>query len=68
MSEIGSESDATIQIRNNGPLIVKGNVQLQDHDGRPVSHQEPVIALCRCGHSATKPYCDGAHKQAGFEG
>ena len=59
-------SDATIRIRPNGPLKVTGSFTLQDVDGTPYETGESV-ALCRCGHSADKPFCDGAHNAAGFE-
>lgn len=61
-------SEVTIQPLKNGPLIVKGPVTLLDAQGQPVPSAEPTIALCRCGHSAMKPLCDGSHKRAGFQG
>ena len=61
--------DINIRIRDNGPLVVEGSFQLTDAEGKPVAlpADKPVVALCRCGHSAKKPFCDGAHKAAGFE-
>lgn len=62
-------AEATIQPLKNGPLLVKGPVQLLDAQGKPVAVQEgQSIALCRCGHSANKPFCDGAHQKAAFQG
>jgi CDGSH-type Zn-finger protein len=58
--------EVTIKIRDNGPYIVRGSVVLMDSEGKAYQTQE-VIALCRCGHSPTKPFCDGTHKTAGFE-
>ena len=57
----------TIETRENGPLIVKNldNFRLPD-DSR--AEPKPLIALCRCGASKNKPYCDGSHKDAGFDG
>jgi CDGSH-type Zn-finger protein/uncharacterized Fe-S cluster protein YjdI len=49
----------------NGPLVVRGNLTLIAGDGR-VAWQGTKAALCRCGGSATKPFCDGAHKRIGF--
>jgi CDGSH-type Zn-finger protein len=48
-----------------GPLIVKGRVEIESGTGRNVARVERV-ALCRCGHSDTKPYCDGSHGRVGF--
>ncbi len=58
----------TITVRKNGSLLVEGPVVLKDHLGNEIPRPEgkPNIALCRCGHSARKPFCDGAHKHCGF--
>jgi CDGSH-type Zn-finger protein len=58
-----------IQVLKNGPLLVKGTVSLTGADGNAIPTQagQPV-ALCRCGHSAKKPLCDGAHKANNFTG
>ena len=56
-----------VELMKNGPLLVKGNIQLKSHDGSVVT-KEKMTAFCRCGASSNKPYCDGKHKQAGFEG
>jgi len=57
-----------IKVREHGPYKVTGPVRLIDAEGRrfDVPTGEP-IALCRCGHSATKPFCDRAHRAAGFD-
>ena len=59
-------ADVTIDIIKNGPLIVKGEVELKDADGNsyPV---EKRMALCRCGASTEKPFCDGTHSKIGFQ-
>jgi CDGSH-type Zn-finger protein len=59
-------ADVTIDIIKNGPYIVKGEVQLKDSDGNsyPV---EQRMALCRCGASTEKPFCDGTHSKIGFQ-
>lgn len=55
-----------IQIRPNGPYIVDGDFVLIDENGNEI---QPVKkALCRCGGSTTKPYCDGTHSKIGFQG
>ncbi len=55
-----------IEERENGPLVVKGLRRMVGPDGAEVEVKE-VMALCRCGHSKTKPFCDGSHKEAGFQ-
>jgi 3-phenylpropionate/trans-cinnamate dioxygenase ferredoxin subunit len=59
-------AEVTIEIVKNGPLIVNGPVELKDADGKlyPVKER---IALCRCGGSTTKPFCDGTHSRIGFQ-
>ncbi|MDD7963060.1 CDGSH iron-sulfur domain-containing protein [Microbacterium thalli] len=52
----------------NGPLIVRGGgeIDLRDAGGAPVANTRRTVALCRCGVSAIKPFCDGTHKLVGF--
>jgi len=61
---LGEERPA-IRLEANGPLLVTNVDDVHDWLGRPLPAQ-PMIALCRCGLSATKPYCDGSHAQ-GFD-
>lgn len=61
-----SEQPATITPYPDGPLIVRGDVQLVTSDGEPIERRRRTMALCRCGLSAIKPFCDGMHKAAGF--
>jgi len=56
----------TIEPLKNGPVIIKGKLSLKSADGEKELEQE-IIALCRCGASAKKPYCDGTHKKIDFE-
>jgi CDGSH-type Zn-finger protein len=49
-----------------GPYLVRGPIVLEDQDGIPINVDRKVIALCRCGHSAMRPFCDGTHKLVGF--
>lgn len=49
-----------------GPLLVRGEVELLDEDGRPIPRERKTVALCRCGVSTIKPFCDGTHKLVGF--
>jgi uncharacterized Fe-S cluster protein YjdI/CDGSH-type Zn-finger protein len=60
----GETAVATIRARQDGPLVVEGPVVLVGDDGAPEAHER--LFLCRCGHSASKPRCDGSHKGAGF--
>lgn len=55
----------TIKARESGPYLVTGTVTLIDADGTPYATTENFV-LCRCGHSQTKPFCDGSHKTTGF--
>lgn len=58
---------AKITVNTNGPLRIEGEFQLCDPQGAAFGLAgRTVISLCRCGHSANKPFCDGAHKAAGF--
>jgi len=54
-----------IKVRENGPYLVRGRVQLTDADGVPYTVEENFV-LCRCGGSSTKPFCDGTHRTNGF--
>jgi CDGSH-type Zn-finger protein len=57
-----------ITIRPNGPYVVEGEVELTDVDGNKVdTTDKPRMALCRCGASVTKPFCDGTHSKIGFQ-
>jgi hypothetical protein len=47
-----------------GPLIVRGDFALCELDGTPIPRSGSAVALCRCGRSAVKPFCDGSHKIA----
>jgi CDGSH-type Zn-finger protein len=57
-----------IRCRENGPLVVEGPVRIVDHLGNAfkVPPGKDKVALCRCGQSKTKPFCDGSHKECGF--
>lgn len=57
----------TIECKPNGPYIVKGLEDLRDWRGERID-AAPVMALCRCGGSANKPFCDSTHKKIGFSG
>ena len=59
-------ADVTIDITKNGPLIVSGEVELKDSEGNRYPAKKRM-ALCRCGASTTKPFCDGTHSKIGFQ-
>ena len=67
-------TQVTITPKSNGPLIIAGPVRIVTPDGQeltppPRKDGKPseVVVLCRCGGSATKPFCDGTHKRNGFQ-
>jgi CDGSH-type Zn-finger protein len=56
-----------ITVNNNGSIRVEGDFEIVDPEGRAFGLAgRTVISLCRCGHSANKPFCDGSHKSCGF--
>ena len=61
-------SEVTINARANGPFLVQGPVTITDHEGNafPIAADKPSIALCRCGTSANRPFCDGSHSRCNF--
>ncbi len=65
MTEEPDKNEVSIEFMPNGPALVKGDFQLKE-GGRFVAKHGPV-ALCRCGHSKKKPYCDGSHKTSDFK-
>ncbi|WP_442860407.1 CDGSH iron-sulfur domain-containing protein [Arthrobacter sp. zg-Y769] len=58
---------ASIVACPNGPLLVRGDFEIVTPDGVPVPRDRETVALCRCGGSAIKPYCDGTHKLMKFD-
>ena len=59
-------AEVRIEVLKNGPYIVKGEVELIDADGNRYP-AEKRMALCRCGASTEKPFCDGTHSKIGFQ-
>jgi CDGSH-type Zn-finger protein len=49
-----------------GPLLVRGPIRLVDQDGGEIVVDRETVALCRCGRSQLRPFCDGTHKVTGF--
>ena len=58
--------EVTIKVRENGPYLIRGKVTLTDADGNLYVTEGETVALCRCGGSQTKPFCDGTHRASGF--
>jgi CDGSH-type Zn-finger protein len=58
-------NNVTLTPIDNGPYLVKGSVTLLDAEGNQYELSD-TIALCRCGHSSTKPFCDGTHETTNF--
>ena len=61
MSEI-----VQIKVIKNGPLVIEGNLRITNENGDINETESKMAALCRCGHSANKPFCDGSHKELVF--
>ena len=59
---------AKITVRDNGPFLVDGDdITVCDPSGKEIAVQGRPFALCRCGASDNKPFCDGAHGRIGFQ-
>ena len=52
-------------VERDGPLYVRGDIEIKEHDGTTLL-EDTRIALCRCGDSRNKPFCDNSHKNSGF--
>jgi CDGSH-type Zn-finger protein len=61
------EEAATITPYRDGPLLVRGPFRLQDMYGREIEVKREIVALCRCGKSRMRPFCDGSHKLVRFK-
>ena len=58
--------ELTITPYRDGPYLVRGPFRLMDQDGNEIAVERKTIALCRCGRSRIRPFCDGTHKGIGF--
>jgi hypothetical protein len=67
MTNPAVDVEAIVEVSANGPLLVYGNIRIKDAEGNQTIKNK-VTALCRCGQSANKPYCDGTHRKVGFIG
>jgi len=59
-------SEVTVKVRENGPYLLTGPLTIIDADGNPYTIVGENVALCRCGGSSAKPFCDGSHRLNGF--
>lgn len=66
MSAGASTHPVSITACPDGPLLVRGDLELFDDDGELVQPNRRTFALCRCGASTIRPFCDGSHKLVGF--
>ncbi|GAA3937824.1 hypothetical protein Aau02nite_83450 [Amorphoplanes auranticolor] len=66
MSGSVDDGGATVIPYEDGPLLLRGNFTLRTPDGDVIDPGRGTVALCRCGKSAIKPFCDGTHKAIGF--
>jgi CDGSH-type Zn-finger protein len=65
---MSAEPDETLIVAcTDGPLLVRGPVRLESSDGRLIEQTRRTVALCRCGVSTIKPFCDGTHKLIRFK-
>ncbi|HEY0317358.1 MAG TPA: CDGSH iron-sulfur domain-containing protein [Solirubrobacterales bacterium] len=61
------DAETRITPYRNGPYLVRGPFTLVDQDGREIEVKRRVVALCRCGNSRLRPFCDGTHKLTRFQ-
>lgn len=62
-----TEKETKIEVRENGSLVVHGNLKITHANGS-TEYRERITTFCRCGASSNKPFCDGAHKGVEFKG
>ena len=62
-----SRDEVTITPYRDGPLVVRGRVRMTDQDGNEIVVDRDTVALCRCGKSRLRPFCDGSHKIVRFQ-
>ena len=61
-----ADDDVVITPYRDGPLLVRGPFKLADQDGNVIEVGRKTVALCRCGKSRTRPFCDGTHRLVRF--
>jgi CDGSH-type Zn-finger protein len=60
---MSDEQKVKITVKDNASLRIEGNFAIVDVEGNEIPHEGTAVGLCRCGHSANKPFCDGSHKE-----
>lgn len=65
-SSADAPAETHVAVSARGPLLVSGNLVIKDHEGNEILRCGNA-ALCRCGASSRKPFCDGSHARVGFE-
>ncbi len=60
------DQPVTITPYRDGPLLVRGPFTMLDQDGAEIEIDRTTVALCRCGHSRQRPFCDGSHRLTRF--
>ncbi|MBJ7520442.1 MAG: CDGSH iron-sulfur domain-containing protein [Solirubrobacteraceae bacterium] len=60
------DEPVTITPYRDGPLLVRGPFTMLDQDGAEIEVDRTTVALCRCGHSRQRPFCDGSHRLTRF--
>jgi CDGSH-type Zn-finger protein len=63
---MGAKDAVLITPYRDGPLLVRGPIELVDSRGAAIDSKRSTVALCRCGKSRMRPFCDGTHKLTGF--
>ena len=66
MSTRANEEQVTITAYQDGPYLLRGPFLLCDQSGEKIASARRVVALCRCGKSRIRPFCDGTHRLVGF--
>lgn len=61
-----NDVETTITAYPDGPYLVRGRFRILDVDGNEVAVTQTTVALCRCGRSGQKPWCDGTHRTCNF--
>lgn len=65
---MAEEGEVRITATRNGPYQITGPFKIFDHQGNELAFEGDEVFLCRCGHSNSKPFCDGTHRKVGFRG
>jgi CDGSH-type Zn-finger protein len=63
---MAKQDEVTLTLYRDGPIVLRGPFTLRDQEGKTIDVGRRTVALCRCGASRRRPFCDGTHKIAGF--